>query len=251
MISGSPVFRLHTYLSQIAISDHHYVSEDSVSPVDPEVRRKIVFYHNDFRTKVQPTSSNMLLMTWHSGAAKKAQAYAEKCIFLKHNDPKERSVPDLDTCGQNIFVSSAKKSWFSAINSWYLEHQNFTYGSPVRDFGAVGHYTQMVWATSHRVGCGVAHCDGGPWRQFYNFICHYCPGGNIAGKIEFPYKVGEPCGDCPNNCVNGGLCTNSCPVVDLYSNCDYLAKIPGYCSKGTCKASCECGNKKIYKNYPW
>lgn len=63
------------------------------------------------------------------------------------------------------------------LRSWYVEHQNFTYGSPHNDPTLVGHYTQMVWAATHKVGCAVTKCArGGPrGKPFYNYVCDYCP----------------------------------------------------------------------------
>ncbi|CAG4965438.1 unnamed protein product [Parnassius apollo] len=87
------------------------IPDDGLNPQRPVVRRKIVLYHNFFRTKVQPTASNMLLMSWHAGAARQAQNYAERCIFLQHNDPQENTVPYLGSCGQNLFVAAQKTPW--------------------------------------------------------------------------------------------------------------------------------------------
>ncbi|XP_041976561.1 serotriflin-like [Aricia agestis] len=228
------------------------IPADGLSPKRLVVRRKIVTYHNFFRSKVRPTASNMLLMTWHPMAAQQAQSYAEKCIFLQHNDPSENSVPLLGNCGQNLFVANQKTPWFFAIKSWFLEYKNFTYGAPIRDLKAVGHYTQLAWASSHKLGCGVAHCKGGPWGHFYNYVCHYCPIGNINGIIQYPYKVGPKCADCPNSCVHDSLCANSCPVTDHFSNCaELVSAVPSYCAERTCNATCYCGNKRLYKNHPW
>jgi hypothetical protein len=44
------------------------------------------------------------------------------------------------------------------VKTWYSERDNFTYGSPNNDLHVVGHYTQMVWGATHRVGCGFARC---------------------------------------------------------------------------------------------
>lgn len=35
----------------------------------------------------------------------------------------------------------------------------------------------MVWAATHRVGCGLTKCSsGGPNNKpFYNYVCNYCP----------------------------------------------------------------------------
>ncbi|XP_032530230.1 serotriflin-like [Danaus plexippus] len=227
------------------------IPDNALSPRRLVVRRKIVLYHNFFRTKVRPTASNMLLMSWHSLAAKQAQIYADKCIFLQHNDPRENTVPYLGSCGQNLFVSSHKTPWFFAIKNWFLEYQNFTYGAPISNLKAVGHYTQMMWATSHKLGCGVSKCSGGPWGQFYNYVCHYCPTGNYESIIQYPYKLGRPCGDCPGQCVSGYLCSNSCPVKDFYSNCESLQKYTDVCERGVCNATCGCGDQRLHKNHPW
>ncbi|XP_013133576.1 PREDICTED: serotriflin-like [Papilio polytes] len=227
------------------------IPDEALNPRRAVVRRKIVLYHNFFRSKVQPTASNMLLMSWNPIAAKQAQSYADKCIFLQHNDPLENTIPYLGFCGQNLFVAAQKTPWFFALKTWFLEYKNFTYGEPVKNLKAVGHYTQMVWATSHKIGCGLAHCTGGPWGKFYNYVCHYCPGGNYDTITHFPYKSGPTCGDCPKNCLQDSLCTNYCPRRDYYSNCNSLVHISDVCQHGTCNATCICGNKRIHKNYPW
>ncbi|CAG9784377.1 unnamed protein product [Diatraea saccharalis] len=194
----------------------------------------------------------MLVMSWDEQAAEQAQRYAEQCQYLVHNDNMERELPHYGSCGQNLFVASSKTPWFYALKVWFIEYQKFKYGVPVRDLKAVGHYTQMVWATTHKVGCGLAFCDGGPWGHFYNYVCHYCPGGNIDTLVHYPYKAGKPCSDCPDDCVQGKLCKNSCPRRDYFSNCDELLNtVPDYCSQGYCNATCECSGKKIYKNHPY
>lgn len=63
---------------------------------------------------------------------------------------------------------------YFAIKMWYLEKHNFTYGSTNNDLHVVGHYTQMVWASSHKVGCGFTKC-GSRGRTYYSYICNYCP----------------------------------------------------------------------------
>lgn len=62
---------------------------------------------------------------------------------------------------------------------WYMEYKDFKYGAnTTNDVLEVGHYTQMVWATTHLVGCGVSHCTGskGPLgKDFYMYVCNYAP----------------------------------------------------------------------------
>lgn len=229
----------------------HLIPNNALDPRRAIIRRKIVLYHNFFRTKVRPSASNMLLMSWHEGAARQAQAYAERCVFLTHNNPQENTVPHLGSCGQNLFVAAQKTPWFFALKAWFLEYKSFVYGHPSYDLKKIGHYTQMVWATSHKIGCGIAFCSGGPWGHFYNYVCHYCPGGNIDTITQYPYKTGKPCADCDDHCISEKLCTNTCNRKDYYSNCAQLGSYePSVCSQGVCNATCHCGTR-LHKNYPW
>ncbi|VVD01796.1 unnamed protein product [Leptidea sinapis] len=62
----------------------------------------------------------MLLMSWHPIAARQAQNYADRCIFLQHNDARENTVPYLGSCGQNLFVASQKTPWLWDITlRWF------------------------------------------------------------------------------------------------------------------------------------
>ena len=68
------------------------------------------------------------------------------------------------------------RSRLFAIKSWFLERDNFTYGGTNNNLHVVGHYTQMVWATTHEVGCGLSYCRlQDTEKTFYNYVCNYCP----------------------------------------------------------------------------
>ncbi|CAG7836512.1 unnamed protein product, partial [Allacma fusca] len=75
---------------------------------------------------------------------------------------------------------------------------------------ALGHFTQIAWADTYKIGCGYAFYNEGKWyRKLY--ICNYGPAGNI---ITTPmYQRGAPCSACPEGtyCSNQypGLCTGS------------------------------------------
>ena len=50
------------------------------------------------------------------------------------------------------------------------------------DLHEIGHYTQLVWDATHRVGCGVERChmaaaEGGrgALREYFLYVCNYCP----------------------------------------------------------------------------
>ncbi|XP_011505879.1 PREDICTED: cysteine-rich secretory protein 2-like [Ceratosolen solmsi marchali] len=228
---------------------------------DKKVQRKIVLYHNFFRSRVDPPAANMLVMKWHDGAAKAAQKWAEACYALTHDNATGLHIDAFGSCGQNIFISTARVPWFFAIKTWFSEERLFSYGATPEhnELNKIGHYTQMVWATSHLVGCGWAQCDGknGPRGiPYFSYVCNYCPGGNRVDKLSEPYEVGENCASCPGQCQLGKLCKNACPWADLWANCQQLrATWPGWlCDTETdqgrerrqfCRATCRCQDKII------
>ncbi|XP_039433109.1 cysteine-rich venom protein-like isoform X2 [Culex pipiens pallens] len=229
-----------------------------ISPRTRKVQRRIVVLHDFFRTKVVPPAANMLSMKWHHGAARSAQKWADQCRLLTHDSPKGRWIDNYGACGQNIFVSTHKVPWLFALRTWFLERQNFTYASPKNDLVAVGHYTQMVWAATHKVGCGLAKCArGGPrGKPYFNYVCNYCPIGNHEDKLGLPYRRGKPCSSCHQHCHSKKikLCTNTCSSADLWANCKELYKTwPGWlCNTVTpeglerqrnCLATCTCHGK--------
>ncbi|XP_045470562.1 cysteine-rich venom protein LEI1-like [Harmonia axyridis] len=228
----------------------------ALMPEKPRTRSKIVKMHNVFRSRVKPAASNMLKMTWNERLAEAAQKWTQNCQFLTHDGNDGRFIPNYGPCGQNIFVATQKVPWFFAINTWFLEKDNFTYGGK-NDLRRIGHYTQMVWAATHEVGCGISKCinlNNGTWVKYYSYICNYCPIGNLPDKLGLPYKKGVPCQACKGSCHSKRLCTNSCNVADYWSNCNRLfQRWPSWlCHTNTkkgkertrrCRATCTCRQK--------
>uniref|UniRef100_A0A3Q3J5A6 SCP domain-containing protein n=1 Tax=Monopterus albus TaxID=43700 RepID=A0A3Q3J5A6_MONAL len=96
--------------------------------------------------------------------------------------------------GQNLSVTSGRfQSITDLVRSWYDEKHHFSY--PERCSGPVcSHYTQMVWASTNRVGCALRKCSnmyvhGSTWREATLLVCNYSIKGNWVG--EAPYKTGN------------------------------------------------------------
>ncbi|XP_036104778.1 cysteine-rich secretory protein 3-like [Molossus molossus] len=216
---------------------------DDLSTTQKEVQQEIVNKHNDLRRAVSPPASNMLKMSWDSKAAAQAQQWADKCHY-RHSSPQDRALGQTK-CGENLFMSSEPTLWSHAIQNWFDETNDFVYGvGPKYEDAKVGHYTQVAWYSSFKVGCGMTYCPNEPTLKYY-YVCQYCPAGNVASRKYTPYLQGKSCASCPDHCDNG-LCTNSCEYEDVYSNCKDLKNQVG-CEhtlvKGSCKASCNCSNK--------
>ncbi|XP_058498876.1 R3H domain containing-like [Solea solea] len=163
-------------------------------------------YHNRVRSQVFPPAANMEHMLWDEGLAKSADSWASLCIW--DHGPTQA----MKYMGQNLSITSGRyQSITDLIRTWYDERHHFSY--PNRCTGSIcSHYTQMVWASTSRVGCAVRKCSsvhvfGSSWREATLLVCNYSIKGNWAG--EAPYKTGRPCSVCPSS--YGGSCwRNQC-----------------------------------------
>ncbi|XP_040283159.1 serotriflin-like [Bufo bufo] len=207
----------------------------------PANQKVILDCHNNYRRNASPSARNMLKMIWNAKAANTAEAWAKKCKE-GHSPQNERTIPDL-RCGENLFYSAFLVPWNIVIDSWYSEHVDFKYGTEPPSEPEVGHYTQMMWATSHAIGCAIVECPNSVNRFVY--CCHNCPAGNKGSK-KHPWKEGKPCADCPNSCENN-LCTNPCPVEDKYTNCvNFQTTCSSKPSMTTdCTGTCQCTKGEI------
>ncbi|EPQ18877.1 Glioma pathogenesis-related protein 1 [Myotis brandtii] len=194
------------------VSSYSY-SANSLPDIDNEAFIKdCVRIHNKFRSEVKPAASDMLYMTWDPVLAQTAKAWARKCQFSHNVQLKTPHLlhPNFTSLGENIW--SGTQSIFSvssAITSWYNEVEYYDFKTR-RCSKVCGHYTQVVWADSYKVGCAVQFCPTVTGLKFPNaahFICNYGPAGNYP---TLPYKKGSTCSACPqnDNCLDN-LCVST------------------------------------------
>lgn len=166
------------------------VSVDGILMEDQE--ELLVELHNRYRGVVQPSASAMMPLKWDGNLKLVAEGYAAKCIW-NHN-------PELEDSGENLFAGTGELDLERAVEKWFLERLDYNYDNNSCDEDKMcGHYTQMVWADTHRVGCAVHLCaqmEGLDWTEPTHFlVCNYYPPGNFEG--ERPYVEGEWCSQCP------------------------------------------------------
>ncbi|CAG5855905.1 unnamed protein product [Menidia menidia] len=179
-------------------------------------REEILQLHNKLRGSVYPTASNMEYMVWDEQLERSATQWAEECQW--DHGPQDL----LNSIGQNLAVHWGKyRSPAFHVQAWYDEVKDYTYPypqecnpwCPERCSGPMcTHYTQLVWATTSRVGCAVHVCPrmnvwGEIWENSVYLVCNYSPKGNWIG--EAPYQHGRPCSQCPPS-FGGGCRNNLC-----------------------------------------
>lgn len=119
-------------------------------------------------------------LAWDPALAAGARAYAVQLTSagrLVHSSRVGRK-----DIRENLLQSLPGRSPEQMIGVWTAEKRHFKPGifpdvSTTGNWYDIGHYTQMIWETNTRVGCG-AHGDA----RFTWLVCHYSPGGNKDGK---------------------------------------------------------------------
>ncbi|KAK3776053.1 hypothetical protein RRG08_046720 [Elysia crispata] len=177
-----------------------------MSGFNHEEKLAILRKHNQLRRT--QLASDMMYLEWDDRLADSAQEWVDLCDFRRSND--RQGLAGYPYVGENMYGDTHKFDPAAVVQYWFDEINYYNYKT--RGCTDVcGHYTQVVWATSRAIGCGVKYCpvlkgfDGA--TQGYQVACHYGPGGNYAG--EKPFYVGEPCSKCPlkfGYCVKG-LCS--------------------------------------------
>jgi len=136
--------------------------------------------HNAARAAVMPAANPAIpQLTWSSSVAVVAQAWAERCAF-EHSS---------GNYGENLYASAGKDaSPADVVGSWAGEAKNYDYAGNSCS-GVCGHYTQVVWRKSQRLGCGVANCSkNSPFPGFPNWqlwVCNYDPPGNFNNQRPY------------------------------------------------------------------
>ncbi|KAL5476104.1 hypothetical protein EMCRGX_G026010 [Ephydatia muelleri] len=146
--------------------------------------------HNAVRRSVQPPATDIKTMKWSRELENTAQNYANQCIW-GHNS--NRQTSPFSSVGENLYTSTGDiQDYGSVVRSWYDEAKYYHYDSNTCDNSKVcGHYTQVVWANSDSLGCGVTRCanlrDLPSFKNALIVVCNYGPSGNFIG--EKPYRT--------------------------------------------------------------
>lgn len=147
-----------------------------VSDMRSDLAGPVLAAHNVERARVGAPP-----LQWDADLAVQATAYAQA---LAGGAPFVHS-PRTGRSGQreNLSRGLPGASALQMVGYWTVERRNFAPGvfpnvSRTGDWEDVAHYTQMIWKTTTRVGCGIA---GGRTGEF--MVCRYSPPGNADGRL--------------------------------------------------------------------
>jgi pathogenesis-related protein 1 len=142
--------------------------------------------HNRVRANPQPPPPAPLSpLGWSGDAAAVAQAWADGCVY-QHNAGRGAR-------GENIAASAPPGRWgiTDAVDAWASEVQDYDYSRNACAAGKeCGHYTQIVWRDTARVGCAHRQCNAnspfGSQAPVWDYwVCDYEPPGNVIGQKPY------------------------------------------------------------------
>jgi hypothetical protein len=229
-------------------------------------KTSILKKHNDLRAAITTpcSATDMETLVWDETLATESQAYADACVGDHPADAGKKF-------GENLWMLTSGSTYSSddlvgAVQEWYNEIKDVEWiknaagdyaeakskagtagcESPDTPNGNcfIGHFTQVVWAKSNKVGCGVKKCSpmtvsGQSYANGAVLVCRYTPTGNSAASkaanhLLMPYIPGTKCAACSGSCSTTGLCdTGSTPTRCADKNPPY--KLNGV-SHQTCTA---------------
>jgi hypothetical protein len=132
-----------------------------VDPLCAQMRAAALDAHNTLRAR-----HGVANLTWSGAVRDSAQAWADRCVI-------EHSAGGY---GENLAMGHADIS--HAVQDWYDEISEYDFASPGFSVDT-GHFTQVVWKDTRRVGCAKGNCRGFDW-----WVCQYDPPGNVAGRFQ-------------------------------------------------------------------
>ncbi|MBX3249992.1 MAG: hypothetical protein KF901_22635 [Myxococcales bacterium] len=135
-------------------------------PVDPAARAMLDAHNAQRARHCAPP------LTWSDELTRVAQSWADElarrgCAF-EHNRT---------SYGENLAAgTSGRLSPEAVVEMWYREIAAYDFRRG-RFSMETGHFTQVVWQGTERLGCGMSTCRG-----LDVWVCNYDPPGNVEGQ---------------------------------------------------------------------
>ncbi|MGA6203368.1 CAP family protein [Nocardia testacea] len=136
--------------------------------------------HNQYRAE-HGSPAMTSTQSLNTAAQQCAKYYAQKRT-IDHTCPYKNGAGENLVGGQGSwdgvsFVQMGTKMWYDEIKDYNFDNPGFSM--------ATGHFTQLVWKASTRLGIGYAS-EGG----YTAAVALYSPAGNVQG--QFPQNVARP-----------------------------------------------------------
>ena len=133
--------------------------------------RQALATHNQLRAQ-----HNAPALTWDDTLAAYAARYASHCNFKHSGGP----------YGENL--AAGYPSLNTGVQVWHAEKAYYNPNNPGISM-RTGHYTQMIWKSTKKLGCAYVACNGKQGTPGNFLVCEYSPAGNILSRELFIKNV--------------------------------------------------------------
>ena len=136
-----------------------------------DFQQEILDTHNTFRAKHEAPA-----LQWDNVLAEYAHRHASQCNFVHTHGP----------YGENLAAGYPTAE--AALTAWYSEQRYYSYNNP-QFSTTTGHFTQLVWKSTQKVGCASVSCNGLHGTPGHYLVCEYSPPGNRVSPGYFAKNV--------------------------------------------------------------
>jgi uncharacterized protein YkwD len=159
----------------------------AATKVSTAEQETILALHNQYRA-----AAGVAPLVWDDQLAADAQVWVDALVerggTLAHDNPADPNDPATGSAkgeGENL---AGGQSAATAPAQWYAEKPLFDaavnksgFNDTNPDWVNWGHYTQMMWSATAKIGCGTA-----PGPRYQITSCRYSPPGNFDGQLPYP-----------------------------------------------------------------
>jgi hypothetical protein len=146
------------------------VATPSAIPPGGPLKSQLLAAHNAHRARHCAPP-----LQWSAQLARAAEGWAHELV--RRGCPLEHSQL---AHGENL--AAGTQGGFAPgdfVDMWYREVGGYRFKRG-RFSMSTGHFTQLIWRDTRRVGCALGACDNG----LELLVCEYDPPGNVEGRFE-------------------------------------------------------------------
>ncbi|WP_315724217.1 CAP domain-containing protein [Sphingosinicella rhizophila] len=167
-------------LAVIALASAAPLLQGSAGPLSNLDVRLLAAHNRERETAGLPP------LGWDRALASDAARWGDYLAAVGALEHEEDDPGDPDPQGENLWLGT--KGHFTAedmVGMWIEEKAHFVPGafpdnSRTGDYEDVGHYTQLMWRDTRRVGCAVSRGN-----DYDVLVCRYRQAGNVLGEQPF------------------------------------------------------------------
>ncbi len=221
--------------------------------LNTEAKQFLLCKHNQTRSELAlgsfpglygdfPVATDMKRLQWDDKLEQVAQNWANQCRWLHNANRGSQynalSPTDIDgnalvrneTVGENLayygysnVFSASLEFAVSGYDAWEEEGNHYSLGllneTDHCDTTACGHFTQLIWASTYKLGCAVNYCEPETLSSLgaTYLVCNYASAGNYSNRM--PYSQGDQAGDVCSEADSGqSVCKNGLTESQAYSS---------------------------------